>query len=172
MKKQYTTVIIEGMDSQVTILHLSADTETVLNALQHSNDNRPLIQSGKLQYQKIIFVRRESGYKKVSTDDIIYLEAQRNYCNIHLTKGNTYTVSIPMNEVYDDLSPYQFKKVHRSYIINMSHIDIYYGNMVVMTESHHIPIGREYREIIAKEFTQIGSRKRVKAKSRKMLSGG
>ena len=89
MKKQYTTVIIEGMDSQVTILHLSADTERVLNALKYSNDNRPLTQSRKLQYESIIFVRKESGYKKVSTEDIIYLEAQRNYCNIHLTKGNT-----------------------------------------------------------------------------------
>lgn len=165
MKKQYTTVIIEGMDSQVTILHLSADTETVLNALKYSNDNRPLTQSRKLQYESIIFVRKESGYKKVSTEDIIYLEAQRNYCNIHLTKGNTYTVSVPMNEVYDDLNPYIFKRVHRSYIINMSHIDTYYGNMVVMTENHHIPIGRDYREIISKEFTQIGSRKRVKAKA-------
>ena len=156
MKKQYTTVIIEGMDSQVTILHLSADTETVLNALKYSNDNRPLTQSRKLQYESIIFVRKESGYKKVSTEDIIYLEAQRNYCNIHLTKGNTYTVSVPMNEVYDDLNPYVFKRVHRSYIINMSHID---------TENHHIPIGRDYRDITSKEFTQIGSRKRVKAKA-------
>lgn len=165
MKKQYTTVIIEGMDSQVTILHLSADTETILNALNHRNDNRPLIQNEKLQYQEIIFVRKDSGYKKVATEDIIYLEAQRNYCNIHLTKGNTYTVSIPMNEVYVDLNPYLFKRVHRSYIINMSHIDTYYGNMVVMTENHHIPIGRDYREVIAKDFTQIGSRKRVKAKA-------
>ncbi len=164
MKNHYSTVIIEGLDSQVTILHLAADTDTIIEALNNRYGNYPLAHKSKLEYQETIFVLKDCGYKRVSTNDIIYLEAQRNYCNIHLVRGNSYTVSVPMNEVYDDLNPCLFKRIHRSYIINMSHIDTYYGNMVVMTENVRIPISRDYKEIIANDFIRIGSRKRVKDK--------
>ena len=169
MKNHYSTVIIEGLDSQVTILHLAADTDTIIEALNNRNGNYPLAHKSKLEYQETIFVLKDCGYKRVSTNDIIYLEAQRNYCNIHLVRGNSYTVSVPMNEVYDDLNPCQFKRIHRSYIINMSHIDTYYGNMVVMTENVRIPISRDYKEIIANDFIRIGSRKRVKDKKEERI---
>lgn len=71
-------------------------------------------------------------------------------------------VSIPMVEVYEYLSPDIFKRIHRSFVVNMEHIDTYIGNMITLKSGKEITIGREYRDLVKSEFICIGSRKRVR----------
>ena len=55
-----------------------------------------------------VFVKIEWGHKRVCIHDIVYLEAQQNYCVIHLLKGNEKSrmmVTVPMCEVLEDLNP-------------------------------------------------------------------
>ena len=109
----------------------------------------------------------------MAVKEISHLEAGRNYCDIYLADGTHLNVSMPMAEVHEYLPPDLFKCVNRSFVVNMEHIDTYIGNMLVLKNGKEITIGREYRETVAKEFTCIGSRKRVKEKNReKEVSGG
>ena len=117
-----------------------------------------------------MFVRKGYGHKKVAVRDIAYLEADRNYCRIHLFGGECLNVSMPMVEVYEYLSPDVFKRIHRSFIVNLEHIDTYIGNMITLKCGKEITIGREYRETIRNEFVCIGSRKRIRMKNK--LQGG
>lgn len=116
-------------------------------------------------YEDYVFIRKEFGYKKVSVMNIDYLEAGRNYCDIHFFDGTRMNVSIPMGEVCEYLSPNQFKRVHRSFTVNMEHIDSYVGNTLVLQGGKEIPIGRDYKDSVEKEFVCIGSRKRVREKN-------
>ena len=61
-----------------------------------------------------VFVKIEWGHKRVCIHDIVYLEAQQNYCVIHLLKGNEKSrmmVTVPMCEVLEDL----IRRQHRTY---------------------------------------------------------
>lgn len=111
-----------------------------------------------------VFIYKGNGYKKVALRDIAYLEARRNYCEVYLANGHSLSLSMPMNEVHEYLPPRLFKRVHRSFVVNLEHVDTYIGGRVVLKDGKEISIGREYRTKVQEEFILIGSRKRVKEK--------
>ena len=63
-----------------------------------------------------------------------------------------------MKTIENKLSMSKFKRVHRSYIVNISQIDyIEEGNVVVRTESGPkvIPIGKSYRDMLMDDLNMI-----------------
>lgn len=121
--------------------------------------------NGSAYYNEHVFVKIEWGHKRVCIHDIVFLEAQQNYCAIHLLKGNEkkrMMVTVPMCEVLEDLDPDLFVRIHRSFVVNIEHINVIAGYMVEMDNGKDINIGREYRNNLEDKFVFIGSRKRVK----------
>ena len=121
--------------------------------------------NGSAYYNEHVFVKIEWGHKRVCIHDIVFLEAQQNYCAIHLLKGNEkkqMMVTVPMCEVLEDLNPDLFVRIHRSFVVNIEHINVIAGYMVEMDNGKDINIGREYRNNLEDMFVFIGSRKRVK----------
>lgn len=121
--------------------------------------------NGSAYYNEHVFVKIEWGHKRVCIHDIVFLEAQQNYCAIHLLKGNEkmrMMVTVPMCEVLEDLDPDLFVRIHRSFVVNIEHINVIAGYMVEMDNGKDINIGREYRNNLEDMFVFIGSRKRVK----------
>lgn len=81
-------------------------------------------------------------------------------------------VTVPMCEVLEDLNPDLFVRIHRSYAVNIEHINIIAGYMVEMDNGKDINIGREYRNNLDDMFVFIGSRKRVKENKAKANGQG
>lgn len=164
------SIIVRNGCREATIIDLPYDEETLMKVLNQSIEQccgriKPLATAfRKEQYTEHVFIRKGYEHRKVAVREIAYLEAQRNYCNIHLSDGKYMSVSIPMVEVYEYLSPNTFKRIHRSFVVNLEHVDAYIGNMVRLKNGKEIVIGREYRESIRNEFVCIGSRKRVREK--------
>lgn len=165
-------IVIEENTEEITVIRLDIDKKQLLDFINcHlSAVNVPAGTATDLpvarKYEDYVFIRKGSGYKKVAVKDIVYLEAARNYCDIHLAGGICLNVSMPMNEVYEYLNPEHFKRVHRSFVVHLEHVDTYIGNMLVMSGGKEIVVGREYREAVSKEFICIGSRKRTREKDR------
>lgn len=160
-------IVIEENDEEITVIRLSIDKKQLLDFI---NCYLPTVNAPNRvaadfpvarKYEEYVFIRKGSGYKKVAVKDIICLEAARNYCDIHLVGGTCLNVSMPMSEVYEYLNPEYFKRVHRSFVIHLEHVDTYIGNMLTLSSGKEIVVGREYREAVSKEFICIGSRKRV-----------
>ena len=121
--------------------------------------------NGSAYYNEHVFVKIEWGHKRVCIHDIVFLEAQQNYCAIHLLKGNEkmrMLVTVPICEVLEDLNPDLFVRIHRSFVVNIEHINVIAGYMVEMDNGKDINIGREYRNNLEDMLVFIGSRKRVK----------
>ena len=122
-----------------------------------------------------VFVKNGWGHKRVCIHDIVYLEAQQNYCVIHLHHSNEKSrmmVTVPMCEVLEDLNPNLFVRIHRSFAVNIEHINVIAGYMVEMDNGENINIGREYRNNLDDMFVFIGSRKRVKGNKAKANGQG
>ncbi|MDM1494914.1 response regulator transcription factor [Myroides odoratimimus] len=55
-------------------------------------------------------------------EDIVYCKAADNYCEIYL-KDQKYLVSKTLKNVEDKIKHKNFKRVNRSYLVNVDHID-------------------------------------------------
>lgn len=109
---------------------------------------------------KYLFVWQDSGFKKITIDDIEYLEASRSYCELHLANGSNMVVSVPMSEVVKHLHSDLFIHIHRSFIINLRHVNAIMGNTIVMEDGSKLPVSKAYRNIMLTYFTFVGSKSR------------
>lgn len=91
-----------------------------------------------------IFVKSNSKFFKVNFSEIIYIEAMKDYLKIHTREYKLVTLQT-MNDMEKILPAKQFIRVHKSYIIAVTHIKSIYGNSIEM-ENATIPIGINYKD--------------------------
>ncbi|MFT6053252.1 MAG: DNA-binding LytR/AlgR family response regulator [Roseivirga sp.] len=96
-----------------------------------------------------LFLKVDTKLIKVNIDDILYIEAKGDYA-LFKTKAKGYIVHSTMKKVKERLEEFNFHKVHRSFVVNLSRIiDIEESNLLV--EDKVIPISRSNKEeLIAK----------------------
>ncbi len=97
----------------------------------------PFIQSDS------IYVRRNEKMIKILINDIYYFEADRNYCKIFSKKKECLLV-MTLKEINDRLPKEHFLRIHRSFIINLSHVDEVAGTHVVIGKKA-IPLSKTLR---------------------------
>lgn len=87
-----------------------------------------------------------SGLQFIETERIVYFEADRVYTQIFLTNNSKLTITKPLRvfEEMLDNRPYFFRP-HRSYLINIHHIQKYLRgeSLIIMDGNQNIPISRE-----------------------------
>lgn len=98
-----------------------------------------------------IFITDDNTYVRISLKDIVFLHADRSYCNI-VTEDKTYVQSISMNHVFEQIKNKDFIRIHRSSIINISKITAIEGNMVKLGK-HTVEISKPYREELIARLT-------------------
>lgn len=91
-----------------------------------------------------IFVRTDYKTLKVKIADILYIEGSGNYVTLHTPKGKILILQ-NLKKFEDQLKPYQFMRVHRSFIISFNHIDSIEKGWILINNTE-IPIGDSYRE--------------------------
>ncbi|MGB3075738.1 MAG: LytTR family DNA-binding domain-containing protein [Chitinophagales bacterium] len=101
------------------------------------------------------------GFKMVAVNDIVFLEADRNYTVFHLINQERVMVSRTMGEYEDLLDPQFFFRTHKSFIINLSHLKEYSttdGYFAVMNDGISVIISRrrvdEFMQVV-KRFTGL-----------------
>jgi len=81
-----------------------------------------------------IFVRHQDRMVKVNIKDILYIEAERNYCRIY-SSNREYLLVSTLKDMDEKLPKRHFLRVHRSFIVNIAQID--------ELATSHIVIGRK-----------------------------
>ena len=95
----------------------------------------------------IIFVKSQNRLVKVETKDIYYIEAVKDYVDLH-TAEEVYTIHSTMREIADKLAGEEFVRVHRSYIVRIDKIKSMDKSSEVLLEdiNKHIPIGGSFKD--------------------------
>lgn len=100
-----------------------------------------------------IFVRHLNSMVKVSITDILYIEAERNYCRI-FTNKKEYLLVITLKEMDNKLPEKHFLRIHRSFIINISQIkEIATSHIVIGKKA--IPISKSVKKELLKRLQTI-----------------
>ena len=91
-----------------------------------------------------LFLKVDNKLVKVKIEDILFVEAKGDYA-LFKTKAKGYIVHTTIKKVQDRLENFNFQKVHRSFVVNISKIiDIEESNLLI--DDKVIPISRANKE--------------------------
>ena len=122
---------------ELTIVHLS-ETEHSTAKPTGVQEDHPFILTDR------IFVRYSGRMIKIMLMDILYMEADRNYSRI-FTGQKEFVLSVTLKYIEEKLSIPFFMRIHRSYLVNMTHIDqVLEADVMIGNKS--IPLGTGMRE--------------------------
>lgn len=91
-----------------------------------------------------IFVKADKKLQKVSYNDILFVEGLKDYVIIKTSTSRIITLQT-MKSLEEKLPEPRFKRIHRSFIVQVSKIDAIVGNMVEIDKNLY-PIGKNYKD--------------------------
>lgn len=102
-----------------------------------------------------LFVKHKSRLVKLKTENVLCVEALKDYVVINTTDIK-YTIHSTMKEIERKLPEHVFQRVHRSYIINMDRIESITGASLTLEGMEgEIPIGGSYKDIIGSRINLL-----------------
>lgn len=96
--------------------------------------------------EEFFFVKSDKQMIKVFFKDILFVEGLENYVSIY-TLSEKILVHSTMKNILKTLPEKIFIQTHRSYIVNINHVNLIEGN-VLNVARHEIPVARNYRETV------------------------
>ncbi|QZT36289.1 LytTR family DNA-binding domain-containing protein [Halosquirtibacter xylanolyticus] len=92
------------------------------------------------------FIKEGDEYIKVEVPDIDYVEGMKDYAKIQC--GNNFYLALKTLKALEEiLAPYNFIRIHKSYIVSIDRITQYNGRAVII-DNHAIPVGSSYRKTL------------------------
>jgi Response regulator of the LytR/AlgR family len=104
-----------------------------------------------------IFIKHNSSLVRLKYNDILWVEALENYVIVN-TFNEKYTIHFTMKAIEQKLPTSKFTRVHRSFIVNTSSINIIEDNAIVIKThdgAKSIPIGKSYKDKLMDDINLI-----------------
>jgi DNA-binding LytR/AlgR family response regulator len=103
----------------------------------------------------VLFVKSNSRLVKINTQDIYFIEALKDYVVIN-TELTRFTIHSTMKDIEKKVSPADFLRVHRSFIVRVDKIvAIENHNLVLEKDKKQIPIGGSYKDDLLQRLNMI-----------------
>ncbi|KJD34959.1 transcriptional regulator [Tamlana sedimentorum] len=100
-----------------------------------------------------IFVKHLEKMVRVNIEDILYIEAERNYCRIH-SKTKEYLLVMTLKDLDEKLPNRHFIRVHRSFIVNLSQI-VEIATSYIVIAKKAIPVSKALKEELLNRLQTI-----------------
>lgn len=92
------------------------------------------------------FVKDGDEFIKIMVKDIDYIEGLKDY--VKIITGKNYSLALKsLKSIEEVLGPYQFMRIHKSYVVPLNKIGQYNGKCVLINHTE-IPVGSSYREAL------------------------
>lgn len=120
-KKEYAVEAFElnVVDYLVKPIALPRFLQAIDKAKEALESNKEEV---KVEEQGFVFVKDNGVLKRISIDDILFLEAMGDYVKVH-TPQKFHVVHATLKSIEEKLPPSKFIRVHRSYIVAINKID-------------------------------------------------
>lgn len=100
-----------------------------------------------------IFIKTEYRIQKIDLNDILYIEALRDYIAIHTPAGKILSLE-SLRNMEEILPASSFIRIHKSYIIHQNKIEFLERGKVVINKQY-LPIGDTYKEKLLSRIKMI-----------------
>jgi DNA-binding LytR/AlgR family response regulator len=104
----------------------------------------------KEQTKDYIIVKSDKKNYKILFNDILYIESLDNYIKVHTSEFSIICYE-SLSGIEKALPASDFIRIHRSYIVNYSRVDVFTSSFVEIA-GRKFTIGRNYKECVAKRL--------------------
>lgn len=91
-----------------------------------------------------LFIKEGRLFTKVAFEDIVWIQQDRNYVEIH-TSNRVHPVRSTLKDFTKNLPDKKFFQVHRSFVVNVDHITAINSD-VIRLKDKEIPISKNHKE--------------------------
>lgn len=88
-----------------------------------------------------IFLKTDYKFVRLSFADIIYFEGMNEYIKVHRRSNDSFLTLTTFTKLEEKLPKY-FIQIHRSYMVNMNHVESIASGNVIMDDRTVLPIGK------------------------------
>lgn len=113
--------------------------------------------AGRMSRQQKVLRYQDMGIEKaILLKDIVYVEATGKLLQVTTVSGRKISIRdtlIHLDQLFFD---FYLCQCHRSYLINMSHVDKYHDRSFYMKNGVVIPVGKKYAEAAKGAWVEYG----------------
>ena len=104
--------------------------------------------------ENYILVKKGSQSVRVNLRDILYIEAQKHYVNLHLEKVEPMTVKAVFAELLQEIQEKSdtFLATHRSYAVNIDKVVRIGRTECILSDGSSIPVSRSFYKAVNEAF--------------------
>lgn len=92
-----------------------------------------------------IFVKSDRVIHRITLSDILYAEGMENYVKIYTSTQGMIISRTTMKSFHATLPTSTFMQVHKSFIVNISHIQSLDGNRLQLLDGSEIPVSKSFK---------------------------
>ena len=126
----------------------------LLQAVEKANET---IESNKeevkVEEQGFVFVKDNGVLKRISIDDILFLEAMGDYVKVH-TSQKFHVVHATLKSIEEKVPTSKFVRVHRSYIVAINKIDFIQEGTITIGKTT-IPVADTHKANLNKRLNLL-----------------
>ena len=103
-----------------------------------------------LQLNDQIFIKHNYQFVKIKLTNILFAEADNNYCNL-VTSEKKFALRLSLSNLLEKIRFKKLIRIHRSFAVNIDAISSFNEHDVII-QKHELPIGKNYKEEFLKQF--------------------
>lgn len=151
-KKDYALEAFElsVVDYLVKPIAQSRFLQAVEKATEAVESNKQEI---KVEDQGFVFVKDNGVLKRISIDDIMFLEAMGDYVKVH-TSQKFHVIHATLKSIEEKLPNTKFVRVHRSYIVAVNKIDFIQEGTISIGKTS-IPVADTHKSNLNKRLNLL-----------------
>ena len=151
-KKDYAAEAFElnVVDYLVQPIALPRFKQAIEKATETLDSNKEEV---KVEEQGFVFVKDNGILKRISIDDILFLEAMGDYVKVH-TSQKFHVVHATLKSIEEKLPTSKFVRVHRSYIVAINKID-YIQEGTISIGKTSIPVADTHKSNLNKRLNLL-----------------
>jgi two-component system, LytTR family, response regulator len=104
-------------------------------------------------WPEYFFVNAEYGLVKIVFSEIRMIEGLKDYLKIHLGESKPLVIRMSLKSIEEKLPPGKFFRIHKSYIIALSHVTAIRRNSVFLG-ALELPLSDLYKDDLMREIGQ------------------
>lgn len=95
-----------------------------------------------------LFIKKNRSLKKVFIKDILYVEVEKRYCNVH-TASERFVVLISLVKIASLFEKHRFIRTHRNFLVNANMIEeiILNEDTILLKGNQSVPLSDNYKKL-------------------------
>ncbi|WP_062057798.1 LytR/AlgR family response regulator transcription factor [Aquimarina longa] len=149
--------LLKPYEEKEMILALKKVSENIHKQNQQQQIHTLLHNLSDKNEPKKIILKNADAIHIVKTEDILYAKSDNNYTTFLLYSGKEILVSKPLKSFDEQLTTYNFFRVHQSFLINLIHISSFNKReeVIILNEIHTIPVAQSRKRLLIEYINKL-----------------